>query len=199
MEVILLERIKSLGQMGDRVHVKAGYARNFLLPFKKALRANKENLEKFEKEKVNLEAKNLETKTEAEKIAKELKSKKIVLIRSAAESGALYGSVTARDIELAVSESGIIINRRQIELNTTIKESGLVSAPINLHPEISVNIEVNVARSAEEATAQDNTVSLQDDPSESDQSAFFEKESDAPDYETVNEADDSNDKEEVTI
>ena len=113
MEVILLERIKSLGQMGDRVHVKAGYARNFLLPFKKALRANKDNLEKFEKEKVNLEAKNLETKTEAEKIAKELKSKKIVLIRSAAESGALYGSVTARDIELAVSESGLIINRRQ--------------------------------------------------------------------------------------
>ena len=118
-------------------------------------------------------------KTEAEN-CKRIKIKKIVLIRSAAESGALYGSVTARDIELAVSESGIIINRRQIELNTTIKELGLVSVPINLHPEISVNIEVNVARSAEEATAQDNTARLQYDPSESDQSAFFEKESDAP-------------------
>ena len=184
MEVILLERIKSLGQMGDRVKVKSGYARNFLLPQKKALRANEANIQKFDIEKVKLEARNLETKKEAEKIKSEIHGKKIVLIRSAAESGALYGSVTSRDIQKALSSHGIDLNKNQIELNATIKELGVTVVPVNLHPELSVDLKINIARSSEEAASQDlkekEAGMSSDDKSFSN---FFEKEEDAPDDE----------------
>ena len=196
MEVILLERVKSLGQMGDRVNVKAGYARNFLLPQKKALRVNEKNIEKFESEKLLLEAKNLENKKEAEGLKSQIQGKKIVLIRSAAESGALYGSVTARDIQKALSSAGIELNKNQIELNATIKDLGVTIVPVNLHPELSVDVEINIARSPEEAAAQAlkknvSTVSEED----KDFSDFFEKEEDAPnDEENQKEANDETDK-----
>ena len=187
MEIILLERVKSLGQMGDRVTVKSGYARNYLLPKKKALRANELNLKKFENEKVKLEAKNLETKKEAEKLKSQIHGKKIVLIRSAAESGALYGSVTSRDIQKALSESGIDLNKNQIELNSTIKELGVSVVPVNLHPELSVDVEINIARSSEEAITQaSNRTGSGTSEDENGFSNFFEKEEDVPDSE-VNE------------
>ena len=182
MELILLERVKSLGQMGDRVSVKSGYARNYLLPKKKALRANETNLKKFENEKIKLEAKNLETKKEAEKLKSQISGKKIVLIRSAAESGALYGSVTSRDIQKALSKAGIDLHKNQIELNSTIKELGVTVVPLNLHPELSVDVEINIARSPEEAATQSAT-KPEPEISEDDKgfSNFFEKKEDAPD------------------
>ncbi len=182
MEVILLERIKNLGQMGEQVTVKSGYARNFLLPLKKALRANKENIEKFESKKIQLEAQNLETKNQAEKLKDQISGKKFVLIRSAAESGALYGSVTARDIQIAMHDEGVTINKRQIELNTTIKELGIVFVPVNLHPEVLVNVEINVARSAEEAVIQNSKAEGSKDNDQEELKQFFEKEADARDF-----------------
>ena len=196
MEIILLERIKNLGQMGDRVSVKSGYARNFLFPLKKALRANEENIKRFENEKIKLEANNLETKKQAEKLHDKIKGKKFVLIRSASESGALYGSVTARDIQVIMQENNISISKSQIELNNTIKELGIVTVPISLHPELSVEIQIIVARSEEEALAQDNKNA--DIEEVSDQTAlgtFFEKETDAPDYDSLQEIDPSNNEE----
>ncbi|MFL2806246.1 MAG: 50S ribosomal protein L9 [Paracoccaceae bacterium] len=196
MEIILLERIKNLGQMGDRVSVKSGYARNFLFPLKKALRANEENIKRFENEKIKLEANNLETKKQAEKLHDKIKGKKFVLIRSASESGALYGSVTARDIQVIMQENNISISKSQIELNNTIKELGIVAVPISLHPELSVEIQIIVARSEEEALAQDNKNA--DIEEVSDQTAlgtFFEKETDAPDYDSLQEIDPSNNEE----
>ena len=200
MDIILLERIKNLGQMGDRVSVKSGYARNFLIPFKKALRVNEENLKRFENEKIKLEANNLETKKQAEKLQEKIKGKKFVLIRSASESGALYGSVTARDIQLIMQENDINISKSQIELNSTIKELGIVAVPINLHPEVSVEIKIIVARSEEEALAQDNKKAETEEVSvQKDLGAFFEKETDAPDYEPVQEIDTANNEETTTI
>lgn len=196
MDIILLERIKNLGQMGDRVSVKSGYARNFLFPLKKALRANEENIKRFENEKIKLEANNLETKKQAEKLHDKIKGKKFVLIRSASESGALYGSVTARDIQVIMQENNISISKSQIELNNTIKELGIVAVPISLHPELSVEIQIIVARSEEEALAQDNKNA--DIEEVSDQTAlgtFFEKETDAPDYDSLQEIDPSNNEE----
>ena len=196
MDIILLERIKNLGQMGDRVSVKSGYARNFLFPLKKALRANEENIKRFENEKIKLEANNLETKKQAEKLHDKIKGKKFVLIRSASESGALYGSVTARDIQLIMQENNISISKSQIELNNIIKELGIVAVPISLHPELSVEIQIIVARSEEEALAQDNKNA--DIREVSDQTAlgtFFEKETDAPDYDSLQEIDPSNNEE----
>ena len=196
MEIILLERIKNLGQMGDRVSVKSGYARNFLFPLKKALRANEENIKRFENEKIKLEANNLETKKQAEKLHDKIKGKKFVLIRSASESGALYGSVTARDIQVIMQENNISISKSQIELNNIIKELGIVAVPISLHPELSVEIQIIVARSEEEALAQDNKNA--DIREVSDQIAlgtFFEKETDAPDYDSLQEIDPSNNEE----
>ena len=187
MDIILLERIKNLGQMGDRVSVKSGYARNFLFPLKKALRANEENIKRFENEKTKLEANNLETKKQAEKLKEQIKEKKFVLIRSASESGALYGSVTARDIQLIMQENDISIGKSQIELNNTIKELGIVAVPISLHPELSVEIQIIVARSEEEALVQDNKkADIEEESNQTDLGTFFEKETDAPDYDSAN-------------
>ena len=200
MDIILLERIKNLGQMGDRVSVKSGYARNFLFPLKKALRANEENIKRFENEKIKLEANNLETKKQAEKLQELIKGKKFVLIRSASESGALYGSVTARDIQLIMQENNISISKSQIELNNTIKELGIVAVPISLHPELSVEIQIIVARSEEEALAQDNKkVETEEVIIQKNLGTFFEKESDAPDYESVQEIDTANNEETTSI
>ena len=200
MDIILLERIKNLGQMGDRVSVKSGYARNFLFPLKKALRANEENIKRFENEKIKLEANNLETKKQAEKLQEKIKGKKFVLIRSASESGALYGSVTARDIQLIMQENDINISKSQIELNNTIKELGIVAVPISLHPELSVEIQIIVARSEEEALAQDNKkADIEEESNQTDLGTFFEKETDAPDYDSVKEIDTANNEENAHI
>ena len=200
MDIILLERIKNLGQMGDRVSVKSGYARNFLFPLKKALRANEENIKRFENEKIKLEANNLETKKQAEKLQEKIKEKKFVLIRSASESGALYGSVTARDIQLIMQENDISISKSQIELNNTIKELGIVAVPISLHPELSVEIQIIVARSEEEALAQDNKkADIEEESNQTDLGTFFEKETDAPDYDSVQEIDPTNNEENADI
>ena len=200
MDIILLERIKNLGQMGDRVSVKSGYARNFLFPLKKALRANEENIKRFENEKIKLEANNLETKKQAENLKEKIKGKKFVLIRSASESGALYGSVTARDIQLIMQENDISISKRQIELNNTIKELGIATIPISLHPEVSVKIEIIVARSEEEASAQnDKKANIEEVSNQRDLSTFFEKETDAPDYDSPNEIDTGNNEEAVSV
>lgn len=154
MEVILLERVEKLGQMGDVVSVKDGYARNFLLPQNKALRSTKSNLERFERERVQLEARNLERRQEAEALAQKVDGSSYVVIRQAGESGQLYGSVTSRDIAEAISESGVSIARSQVNLDIPIKSIGLVDIRLSLHPEVSVTVSMNVARSAEEAERQ---------------------------------------------
>lgn len=151
MEVILLERVAKLGQMGEVVRVKDGFARNYLLPKGKALRATKENRSRFENMKVELEARNLEQKSEAEKIAQKLDGQKFAVLRQAAEGGQLYGSVTPRDLAALVSEKGFAVSRAQIALNTPIKTVGLHKVPVSLHPEIEVTIQVTVARNADEA------------------------------------------------
>lgn len=154
MEVILLERIPKLGQMGDIVNVKPGYARNFLLPQGKALRATKANKEFFEKQRAQLEARNLEARKEAEAVAEKLEGQQFVAIRQAGESGQLYGSVTTRDIAQAVTAGGFSIERRQVTLNHPIKILGLHEVTIVLHPEVEVTIVMNVARSEDEAERQ---------------------------------------------
>lgn len=154
MEVILLERVENLGQMGEVVRVKNGYARNYLLRQNKALRATKENLKRFESERVQLEANNLDLRTDAEKVGAKLEGLTVVMLRQAAESAQLYGSVNARDIANAVAEAGFAVDRRQVLLGAAIKALGVHSVSIALHPEVSVSIKVNVARSAEEAEVQ---------------------------------------------
>ena len=154
MEVILMERIEKLGQMGDVVKVKPGFARNYLLPKKKALRATKENLAYFETQRTQLEAENLERRGEAEAVAAKLEGLSVTLIRQAGDSGQLYGSVNARDIAQAVEEAGISISRQQVSLDKVIKVLGLHPIRIRLHPEVVVTITTNVARSEEEAKAQ---------------------------------------------
>jgi large subunit ribosomal protein L9 len=151
MQVILLERIGKLGQMGDVVRVKDGFARNFLLPKGKALRATKENRSRFESMKVELEARNLAQRGEAEKIAQKLNGQSFSVLRQAAEGGQLYGSVSPRDLAALVSEKGFTVSRAQIALHTPIKTIGLHKVPISLHPEIEVTINVTVARNADEA------------------------------------------------
>jgi large subunit ribosomal protein L9 len=151
MEVILLERVAKLGQMGDVVRVKDGFARNFLLPKGKALRATEENRSRFETMKVDLEAQNLEKRSEAQKVAEKLDGQSFTVIRQAAEGGQLYGSVTPRDIAVLVIERGFAVNRGQIVLNMPIKNIGLHKVPVTLHPEVDVSIKVAVARSADEA------------------------------------------------
>ena len=154
MDVILLERINKLGQMGETVKVRDGYARNFLLPQGKALRANKSNLERFERERVQLEARNLERKNEAEGVASKLDGESLVMIRSAGETGQLYGSVSTRDIADGLTNAGFSVSRSQVELRNPIKTIGLHSVLIQLHPEVEVAISVNVARSEDEAVRQ---------------------------------------------
>jgi len=154
MEIILLERIANLGQMGDLVTVKPGYARNYLLPQGKALRATKANRERFDNERAQLEADNLNRKGEAEKVAEKMNDLSVSLIRAASEMGQLYGSASARDISDSISENGFIVTRNQIDLNTAIKTLGLFPVRVILHPEVSVEVTVNIARSADEAAEQ---------------------------------------------
>ena len=151
MEVILLERIAKLGQMGDVVRVKDGFARNFLLPKGKALRATKDNKSKFEGMKAQLEARSLELKSEADKVAVKLNGKSFVVLRQASETGQLYGSVTPRDIAALIEGGGFTVSRSQVVLNAPIKTIGLHKVPIALHPEVEVTVTINVARSADEA------------------------------------------------
>jgi large subunit ribosomal protein L9 len=151
MEVILLERVANLGQMGEVVRVKDGFARNFLLPRGKALRATQENRTRFETMKVELEARNLELKSEAEKVGSKLDGQSFTVLRQAAEGGQLYGSVSPRDIAVLASDKGFAVSRAQIALNTPIKMIGLHKVPITLHPEVEVTIKVTVARNADEA------------------------------------------------
>ena len=147
MDIILLERVEKLGQMGEVVSVKPGFARNFLLPQKKALRATKANLEQFENQRVQLEAENLERKSEAEKVAEKIDGLKVVIIRQAGEAGQLYGSVSNRDIADAVAEAGFTIDRKQVNLTAVIKNLGMHPVKVVLHPEVSVEVTANVARS----------------------------------------------------
>lgn len=154
MQVILLERIAKLGQMGDTVRVRDGYARNFLLPQGKALRANKANLAKFEAERAQLEARNLERRQEAEAVASKLDGESMIMIRSAGETGQLYGSVATRDIAESLTEGGFTVARSQVELRSPIKTIGLHDVAIRLHPEVEVTVSVNVARSEDEASRQ---------------------------------------------
>lgn len=151
MEVILLERIEKLGQMGDTVRVKPGYARNYLLPQKKALRANKANMEYFQRQRAELEAINLKRRQEAEAVAAKMEGLRLILVRSASEGGQLYGSVAARDLQEALKEQGYRVERRQIELDQVIKTLGQSNVILRLHPEVTVDVEVVVARSLEEA------------------------------------------------
>ncbi len=154
MQVILLERIERLGQMGDIVAVKAGYARNYLLPQGKALRATKANQEHFEAQRTQFETQNLTHRTEAEALAERLDGLAVVLIRQAGENGQLYGSVTARDISDAVTEAGFTLDRRQVAIERPIKELGLHAIRVTLHPEVRVIVKANVAQSEESAVLQ---------------------------------------------
>ena len=154
MQVILLERVEKLGQMGDEVKVKDGFARNFLLPKKKALRATKANREYFQTQKVKLEAHNLERKKEADAVAKKLEGQTFLLIRQAGDRGQLYGSVTPRDVAQAMDDKGFHIDRHQVNISLAIKTIGLFKLPVVLHPEVKVNITINVARSEDEAQRQ---------------------------------------------
>ncbi|MBQ0709565.1 50S ribosomal protein L9 [Ochrobactrum sp. AP1BH01-1] len=154
MEVILLERIGRLGQMGETVKVKDGYARNFLLPQGKALRANEANKKKFEGQRAQLEAQNLERKNEASAVAEKLNGESFIVVRSAGETGQLYGSVSTRDIAEIISANGFTLHRNQVELNHPIKTIGLHEVSISLHPEVQVQVTVNIARSTEEAERQ---------------------------------------------
>jgi large subunit ribosomal protein L9 len=155
MKIVLLERVQKLGQMGDIVDVKSGYARNFLLPFHKALRATEQNIQYYEKQKSILEAKNIENIKEAESLKAKINGISFTLIRSASDAGALYGSVSAKDIMDVVSENGIAIAKNQINLEKPIKELGIYKIIVSLHPEISSEIIINVARTDEEAKLQE--------------------------------------------
>ena len=174
MEVILLERVAKLGQMGDVVSVKPGYARNFLLASGKALRANDTNRTVFEAQKAQLEARNLETRKEAEALGASLDGQTFVVIRSASDSGSLYGSVTTRDAADAASEQGFTIGRGQIVLDRPIKELGLHEMIVSLHPEVEVTITINVARSNDEAEIQAAGKSIADMRAEEDAEAEFD-------------------------
>jgi large subunit ribosomal protein L9 len=151
MEVILLERIGRLGQIGDVVKVRDGYARNFLLPQGKALRATKDNKSKFEAMRVELEARNLAAKGDADKLVPKIDGKSLAVLRQASESGQLYGSVSSRDIVAALAADGVTVSRAQVVMNAPIKAIGQYKIPIALHPEVEVTVTINVARSADEA------------------------------------------------
>ncbi len=154
MEIILLERIRKLGQMGDVVNVKDGFARNFLLPQGKALRANEANKQRFEAERAQLEAHNLEQKGEAEKVGEKLEGQSFITIRQAGDTGQLYGSVSSRDLAEVITENGFHVERNQVLLDRPIKVLGLQDVLISLHPEVEVTVSINVARSEEEAERQ---------------------------------------------
>jgi large subunit ribosomal protein L9 len=154
VELILLQRVEKLGQMGELVKVKPGFARNFLLPQKKALRASKDNIARFEEQRVQLEAQNLKRREEAERVAERIGGLTVVIIRQAGESASLYGSVSARDIAEATTAAGLTVTRSQVMLEHPIKTLGLARVRVELHPEVSIPVIVNVARSQEEAERQ---------------------------------------------
>ncbi|WP_036176623.1 50S ribosomal protein L9 [Palleronia rufa] len=174
MNVILLERVAKLGQMGEVVSVKEGYARNYLLPQKKALWASKANVEAFEQQKSELQSRNEETKAEARGLADRLEGQQFTVIRAASDGGALYGSVSTRDVAEAAAEAGFEVDRRQIALGAPIKELGIHEATVTLHPEVEVGIELNVARSPEEAELQKQGKSIQEMAAEEEAAAEFE-------------------------
>ena len=157
MDVILLERIENLGQMGEVVNVKSGFARNYLLPQKKARRATEENKKSFETQRAQLEAANLEKRSEAESVAKQMGDISIILIRQAGDAGQLYGSVNARDIATAMTDAGNTVTRSQIRLADPIKALGVYKVQVDLHPEVAIEITANVARTQEEADIQTKT------------------------------------------
>jgi large subunit ribosomal protein L9 len=174
MQVILLERVAKLGQMGDVVEVKPGYARNFLLPQGKALTASKANIDQFEGQKAQLEAQNLETKKEADALAAKLDGQSFVVIRSASDGGNLYGSVTTRDAAIVATEEGFTIERKQVLIRQPIKSLGLHEVEVHLHPEVTAKIFLNVARSPEEAELQASGKSIQEIAAEEEAAADFE-------------------------
>jgi len=174
MQVILLQRVAKLGQMGEVVNVKDGYARNYLLPQGKALRANENNIKSFEARKAQLEASNLETRKEAESVGAKLDGQVFVVIRSASDAGALYGSVTTRDAAEAATEAGFTVSRTQIVLDRPIKELGMHTVSVTLHPEVTVKVRLNVARSPEEAELQAAGKSIQELAAEAEAAAEFE-------------------------
>jgi large subunit ribosomal protein L9 len=174
MQVILLERVAKLGQMGEVVKVKDGFGRNYLLPQGKALRANAANMAKFEATKAQLEARNLETKSEAAALAEKLDGQTFVVIRSASDGGALYGSVTTRDAADAATANGFSVDKRQVILQGPIKELGIHSVTVRLHPEVDCVIRINVARSPEEAELQASGKSIQELAAEAEAAADFE-------------------------
>jgi len=174
MEVVLLERVAKLGQMGDVVRVRSGYGRNFLLPQGKALRATPGNLKRFENERAQLEVRNLDARKDAEAVAAKLDGQTFVVIRSAAEGGALYGSVTTRDVADAATAGGFTVERRQVVLDQPIKELGLHPIIVTLHPEVEATITVNVARSPEEAEIQASGRTMQELQAEADAEAAFD-------------------------
>jgi len=200
MEVILLERVENLGQMGDVVNVKPGFARNFLLPQKKALRANDTNKKVFEQQRVDLEARNLERKSEAEAAAKKINGSSFVVIRQASETGVLYGSVSTRDIAEAASADGVKIERAQVRLLKPLKSLGVFGVRIVLHPEVDASIDVNIARSEDEAERQARGENVLAAPDEQEEEAgeetaaeFFDEEAQAA---ITDEADGEETKEE---
>jgi len=178
MQIVLLERIAKLGQMGDIVNVKDGYARNFLLPQGKALRANKANLAQFENQRGQLEAQNLERKQEAESVKGKMDGTSVVVIRQSGDTGQLYGSVNTRDIAAALKENGFTVDRNQIILNAPIKSLGIYALSVVLHPEVTSSISVNVARTADEAERQargeDVTTEVLDDEENIDLAEVFD-------------------------
>ena len=174
MDIILLERVAKLGQMGEVVKVKEGYARNYLLPEGKALRVNAANLARFEAEKAQMEARNLETKKEAESLAEKLDGQTFIVIRSASDAGSLYGSVTTRDAAEAATAEGFSVDKSQVVLNATIKDLGLHEVNVVLHPEVTVVITMNVARSTEEAELQAAGKSVAELAAEAEAEAEFE-------------------------
>ncbi len=174
MQVILLQRVPKLGQMGEVVNVKDGYGRNYLLPQGKALRANAANIKAFEGKKAQLEAVNLETRKEAEAVAAQLDGQTYVIIRSASDAGALYGSVTTRDAADAATAGGVTVNRNQVVLDRPIKELGLHPVSVQLHPEVMAKFTVNVARSPEEAELQASGKSIAAIAAEAEAEAEFE-------------------------
>ena len=174
MKLILLERVAKLGQMGEVVDVKSGFARNYLLPQGKALSASKQNIADFETRKAQLEAQNLETRKEAEAMADKLNGQTFVVIRQAADSGALYGSVTTRDAAEAATENGFTLDRKQVSLPRPIKYLGLHDVHVSLHPEVDATVMLNVARSVEEAELQASGKSIQELAAEEEAAADFE-------------------------
>ncbi len=178
MQIVLLERVEKLGQMGDVVNVKPGFARNFLLPRGKALRATKANIAQFEGQRAQLEARNLERRTEAASVAQKLDGQTFVILRQAGETGLLYGSVNTRDIAAAVTEGGFTANRNQIVLDTPIKSVGMHEVKVQLHPEVRSKVTINVARNPDEAERQARGENV----------AVAQDEDDAPEAEDLLEA-----------